>query len=423
MARALHSDDPLMTGRPREFLHADISSVSDSLAVATPRQIVAVDSDDKNLHLRMYRQYLAGSRAWWNTINSNVLWHRVKYASRRFTKDCETPCYTAFYGGFPDFEPYAAVPGWLQPLVDAVSTELSVPFNAVLLRLYFDGRDEIAWHTDGRTFLGPTPTIGSLSLGATAHFEMRRMRDCWPSTGPPKAGELHDDGVDHATAPLSVALSDGDLLVMQGDTQAHWHHRVPRAKSRRPRININFRYILPGAAEQAARGQATYYKYMRDGDVPEHGVTYEQLVRKSGSLLGFAAREAGAPVVGQAASAPSSEVAPAPAAPPSPSREQVATMPQTAGSGEWACPQCTLVNPPLAPLCAVCEFRRYGRGTERHEPRLRDQAERIETAPPTASQPPAPPRSRASPRASPRASLAKRQRPGSEQTLSSMWAL
>ena len=33
-----------------------------------------------------------------------------------------------------------------QPLVDRVSVELNSPFNALLLRLYFDGHDEIAWH-------------------------------------------------------------------------------------------------------------------------------------------------------------------------------------------------------------------------------------------------------------------------------------
>ena len=53
-----------------------------------------------------------------------------------------------------------------------------------------DGADEIAWHTDGRTFLGDTPTIASLSLGASAHFQLRRMRNVWPVLG---GG---DDGID-----------------------------------------------------------------------------------------------------------------------------------------------------------------------------------------------------------------------------------
>ena len=70
-----------------------------------------------------------------------------------------------------------------------------------------------------------------------------------------------DDGIDRATARRDFAVGNGDLLVMRGDTQKHWHHRVPKARSRRPRININFRYILPGSAD-AERGQQTYYKYL-----------------------------------------------------------------------------------------------------------------------------------------------------------------
>jgi len=68
-----------------------------------------------------------------------------------------------------------------QPLVAQVSTCCGgAPSNAVLMRLYFDISDEIAWHTDGREFLGLTPTIASLSLGAAAEFQMRRMTNIWP---------------------------------------------------------------------------------------------------------------------------------------------------------------------------------------------------------------------------------------------------
>ncbi|GMH55373.1 hypothetical protein TrRE_jg1256, partial [Triparma retinervis] len=76
------------------------------------------------------------------------------------------------------------VPPHLSPLVSRVSSLLKTPFNAVLVRLYFDGDDNIAWHTDGRKFLGPTPTIASLSFGASASFQLRKMTDCWPSVSP-----------------------------------------------------------------------------------------------------------------------------------------------------------------------------------------------------------------------------------------------
>eukprot|EP00618_Florenciella_parvula_P024303 CAMPEP_0119503084 /NCGR_PEP_ID=MMETSP1344-20130328/24359_1 /TAXON_ID=236787 /ORGANISM="Florenciella parvula, Strain CCMP2471" /LENGTH=395 /DNA_ID=CAMNT_0007539343 /DNA_START=24 /DNA_END=1211 /DNA_ORIENTATION=- len=216
----------------------------------------------------------------------NVSWFRVKYKSARFGNDCETPCWTTFYGGDPMFTPYEPVPAWLQPLVDQVTAYTGAPANAMLLRLYFDGADEIAWHTDGRTFLGPTPTIASLSFGAEALFQMRRMRNVWPCAG--------DNGIDATTPIRDFPVGDGTLLVMKGDTQKHWHHRVPKAKSRRPRININFRYIIPGGTQEAERGQQAYYKYMVHGDhEAPPSFTFNQIIKKRGSLLGMFGKASG----------------------------------------------------------------------------------------------------------------------------------
>ena len=342
----------------------------------------AIEDADKGLHVKLCRGYLdaASREAWWATLTENVHWHRVAYRSGRFKKHCETPCFTAFYGGFERFEPYAAIPSWLLPLVERVRSSLGVPFNAILLRLYLDGADEIAWHTDGRTFLGETPTIGSLSLGASAHFQLRRMRNVWPELG---GG---DDGIDYDTPQRDLLLGDGDLLVMHGPTQRHWHHRVPKAASRRPRININFRYILPGTPD-AERGQKTYYKYMVHGDAPPDvaGRGFGEILRRAGSLLSFAAAD-------RATTAPSPAGASAPP-PASEAREGLPDARESAGSqlgappeplstpssssssssersdradrirvdegsqAEWACPACTLLNPPLAPLCRLCQTK------------------------------------------------------------------
>ena len=141
-----------------------------------------VDDDRLGLHVDHHRRWLARDAAegWWQTIMREVRWYRVKYKSHRFQNECETPCWTTFYGGSAEFSPFLPVPAWLQPLVADVSERCGgAPFNAMLLRLYFDGADEIAWHTDGRTFLGDAPTIASLSLGATAQFQMRRMTNVW----------------------------------------------------------------------------------------------------------------------------------------------------------------------------------------------------------------------------------------------------
>jgi len=217
----------------------------------------------------------------------------VKYKSNRFQKDCETPCWTAFYGGRSEYLPYTPIPSWFQPLIDQINSHIGngVIFNTFLLRLYFDGKDEIAWHTDGRTFLGDEPTIASLSLGCKATFQLRRMNNVWPCADGSKSTE---GCVDVNTPIESFALSDGDLLVMRGKTQNHWHHRVPKEKGRGVRLNINFRYVLPGL--DAERGQKTYYKYMVYGDCPMDGHsqppswTFDEIMAKRGGIMNFIQR-------------------------------------------------------------------------------------------------------------------------------------
>jgi alkylated DNA repair dioxygenase AlkB len=102
-------------------------------------------------------------------------------------------------------------------------------FNSVLLNLYRDGRDGMGWHADDEPELGTDPVIASVSLGATRRFRMRHRR--------------RRDQV------LGIDLAHGSLLLMQGPTQHHWVHAVP--KTSRPvgeRINLTFRHVRPAAS-------------------------------------------------------------------------------------------------------------------------------------------------------------------------------
>jgi alkylated DNA repair dioxygenase AlkB len=283
-------DEPSSSTVDDVKLTASLSSPLDASTLPIPAPEL-IDDNASNLHLSIYKNFGTchpSLSRFSGLILQHTKWRRVKYKSARYQNDCTTPCYTEFYGGVSSKapNPYTPVPDYLQPLVALVSELCNTPFNAVLVRLYFDGADNIAWHTDGRKFLGPTPTIASLSFGGAADFEMRRMTDVWPCTATP------DGGIDKNAPPRTFRCDSGDMLVMRGDTQDHWHHRVPAVKSRKPRLNLNFRYILPNTGAVATEGQATYYKYMVYGDHDEawragtlDGWSYDELMKKHGSLL------------------------------------------------------------------------------------------------------------------------------------------
>ncbi|MBY6205357.1 alpha-ketoglutarate-dependent dioxygenase AlkB family protein [Halomonas denitrificans] len=111
-------------------------------------------------------------------------------------------------------------------LRDRLAEELGVGFTSALLNLYRDGADGMGWHADDEPELGREPTIASISLGAARRFLLRNRDD--------------------RSRRFEYRLGAGSLLVMEGDLQHHWQHRVPKtARPVGPRINLTFRRILP----------------------------------------------------------------------------------------------------------------------------------------------------------------------------------
>ncbi|RYZ68406.1 MAG: alpha-ketoglutarate-dependent dioxygenase AlkB [Proteobacteria bacterium] len=95
-------------------------------------------------------------------------------------------------------------------------------FAFALLNYYRDGQDSMGWHSDDERELGLNPTIASVSFGETRKFVLRRRAD-------------------HANK-ISIELESGSLLLMRGETQAHWQHALPKTtRSHLPRINLTFR--------------------------------------------------------------------------------------------------------------------------------------------------------------------------------------
>ena len=117
---------------------------------------------------------------------------------------------------------------WNQALLtlkDHVEALCGSSFNSVLANFYRNGNDSIGWHADNERELGPRPLIASLSLGAERNFEIRHNL----------TREI-----------LRLRLHSGSLLIMSGDFQTCWQHRIPKQRAiLAPRINLTFRHIVP----------------------------------------------------------------------------------------------------------------------------------------------------------------------------------
>ncbi|ASD66158.1 alpha-ketoglutarate-dependent dioxygenase AlkB family protein [Pseudoalteromonas piscicida] len=114
-------------------------------------------------------------------------------------------------------------PSVLLGIRQALERRFNIPFNAVLANFYRNGQDSMGWHSDDEPELGLTPTIASLSLGATRKFKIRQK-------------------VSHSVT--DILLETGSLLIMQGDSQRDYQHALPKqAKVTQGRINLTFRSV------------------------------------------------------------------------------------------------------------------------------------------------------------------------------------
>jgi alkylated DNA repair dioxygenase AlkB len=106
-----------------------------------------------------------------------------------------------------------------------LETLLGTGFDYVFVNRYRNGRDSVAWHGDHDGTGDPRRVVASLSLGATREFDLR-----------PKP----ESGLRPRIIPVDVA--HGDLIVMAGETQRMWEHRVRKdAYVHEERINLTFR--------------------------------------------------------------------------------------------------------------------------------------------------------------------------------------
>ncbi|WP_159478933.1 alpha-ketoglutarate-dependent dioxygenase AlkB family protein [Chryseobacterium sp. 18068] len=109
-------------------------------------------------------------------------------------------------------------------LKQKIEKEFGCRFNGVLLNLYRDQNDSVAWHRDKESRYGKRPVIASISLGQTRNFDFRKK--------------------EHHQSKYSLPLPHGSLLIMKGDLQEHWEHRIAKSTLlMKERINLTFRFV------------------------------------------------------------------------------------------------------------------------------------------------------------------------------------
>jgi alkylated DNA repair dioxygenase AlkB len=111
----------------------------------------------------------------------------------------------------------------VRQITERVNEVCQSRFNCVLLNWYADGQQHMGWHSDDEPELGNSPQIASLSLGQQRFFDLKHK---------------------NLGTQLKLALGHGSLLLMAGQCQQYWQHRVPKmAAATAGRINLTFREI------------------------------------------------------------------------------------------------------------------------------------------------------------------------------------
>lgn len=193
----------------------------------------AGQSKDLPQHLLDYRPGLFDPQQSDYLLNRFI--HETTWQQRvqkLYDKEVTTPRLTAWYGD-PEVYDYASLTQtqpnpWTPELLlikSKVEELANIQFNSVLLNYYRDGNDSVAWHSDKESVLGKNPIIASVSFGQVRSFDIRNKED-------------------HQTK-YSVRLEHGSYLLMKGNLQQYWEHRIAKStKLMKPRINLTFRVVI-----------------------------------------------------------------------------------------------------------------------------------------------------------------------------------
>ncbi|KAF9101114.1 hypothetical protein BGX27_011603 [Mortierella sp. AM989] len=213
---------------------------------------------DKDLSSRLLNAMLIDSETW----NRNRWWlfermvespHKTSYFAERDDDMEEVSGWT--YNGMKQDQPRRFLPEMneakliIRQIVNELRKTRDIhPYevqgdwncNVAAVNHYAHSKESVGWHADKLTYLGPRPTIGSLTLGATRFFRIRKVIP--DAKHPDTAGQL-----------ISIALPHNSLCIMWPPMQEEWKHEIPPQATVTPhpisgtaRINITFRLRRDG---------------------------------------------------------------------------------------------------------------------------------------------------------------------------------
>jgi alkylated DNA repair dioxygenase AlkB len=124
--------------------------------------------------------------------------------------------------------------------------------NAAVVNCYDGGSESVGYHSDQLTYLGPRAVIGSLSLGVSREFRVRKIIGREEDEGSTDTTKTKD-GIGRSRADeegqIAIHLPHNSLLVMHADMQEEWKHSIhpaltvdPHPVAGNKRINITYRW-------------------------------------------------------------------------------------------------------------------------------------------------------------------------------------
>lgn len=166
-----------------------------------------------------------------NTLIQTIEWSQDEVVV--FGKKHKIPRLNAWYGDEGKVMKYSGLTlqpkSWTKELTEIknrIEIQTRFEFNSCLLNYYRDGKDGMGWHQDNEKELGINPVIASVTFGQSRPFQLKHINK-------PEIKKI------------DIALSNGSLLIMAGETQHYWKHQIPKTSRKvTERINLTFRKII-----------------------------------------------------------------------------------------------------------------------------------------------------------------------------------